>query len=108
MRMVELQKGITPLLLAVSIDGAREVQYRVTLPDGRLSAPFSRATVGGLSGQLGGTGPDGKEYRPFVTSIDLSSLKHAFFQHFTSYAFYEKIRAELMLESVHKMTVRRQ
>ncbi len=108
MRMVELQKSITPLLLSVTIDAKKEVQYRVTLPDGRLSNPFSRATIGSIAGQLVGTGPDGKEYRPFVTSIDLSSLKHAFFQHFTSYAFYEKIRAELMLEGAQKIAGKRQ
>ena len=51
---------------------------------------------------LSAAAAEGKDYRPFMTAIDLSSLQHKYFRFYTSYSFYEKMRAELMLENAQK------
>jgi hypothetical protein len=41
-----------------------------------------------------------------VTAVDLMSLQHKYFRFYTSYSFYEKMRAEIMLETTMKQTGR--
>ncbi|OHD64752.1 MAG: hypothetical protein A2176_10505 [Spirochaetes bacterium RBG_13_51_14] len=105
-RIEDIQKKIQPCSMSVHIDKTREVYYTITLPDGCQSARFSRQNILDFAKQLSGAGPDGKEYRPFVTAIDLSDLQHQYFKLFTSYAFYEKMRAEIMLENAQKQTAK--
>jgi len=102
-RIEDIQKKIQPCALSVSFGQAREIFYSITLPDGRKSPAFTKNTMTDLAKILGTAAADGKEYRPFITAIDLSSLQHKYFRFYTTYSFYEKMRAELMVENAQKM-----
>jgi hypothetical protein len=97
-RIDDIQRKIKPCSLSVAIDKTREIHYCITLPDGRRSDTFSKKNVKEFAKKLDGAVANGKEYHPFVTAIDLSGLQHKYFKFYTSYSFYEKMRAELMLE----------
>jgi adenylate cyclase, class 1 len=97
-RIEDLQSKIQPCGLAVAMDKNREMFYSVTLSDGRQSEAFSKNNVVDFVKKLNGAGLDSKDYRPFVTAIDLSRLQHKYFRFYSSYSFYEKMRVELMLE----------
>ncbi len=96
-RIEDLQKKIQPCGLAVAMDANREMFYSITLPDGKQSEPFSKHSVVQFVKKLNGV-LDSKDYRPFVTAVDLTRLQHKYFRFYSSYSFYEKMRAELMLE----------
>ncbi|MBN1496871.1 MAG: class I adenylate cyclase [Spirochaetes bacterium] len=97
-RIEDLQKKMQPCGLAVAMDKNREMHYSITLPDGHPSEAFSKHTVVDFVRKQNGA-LDTKDYRPFITAIDLSRLQHKYFRFYSSYSFYEKMRAELMLES---------
>jgi adenylate cyclase, class 1 len=99
-RIEDIQKKLQPCTLAVSVDqAAKEICYSITLPDGRQSEAFTRKNVVNVAKRIINGGNETREYRPFVTAIDLTKFQHKFFHYFTTYAFYEKMRAEIMLEN---------
>jgi len=102
-RIENIQKKIQPCVLSVSFGQNREILYSMTLPDGRKTGAFTRNTVADFAKSLFKSAQDIKDFRPFMTAIDLSSLQHKYFKFFTTYSFYEKMRAELMLENVQKL-----
>lgn len=105
-RIDDVQKKIQPCLLTVSFSNTREIRYSVTLPDGKPSAAFTKNSVADFIKNLAAAGMEGKEYRPFITAINLSSLQHKYFRFYTTYSFYEKMRAELMIENAQKQISR--
>ncbi|MBN2160885.1 MAG: class I adenylate cyclase [Spirochaetes bacterium] len=98
-RIDDIQKKIQPCVLKVSFDKLREVCYTITLPDGRPSEVFTKKSILDIAKKLNGAGADGKDYRPHITAVDLSSMQHKYFRFVTSYSFYEKMRAEIMIEN---------
>ncbi|MDM7987068.1 MAG: class I adenylate cyclase [Smithella sp.] len=101
-RIDDIQKKIQPCVLTVSFDNLREVCYTISLPDGRKSEAFSKKNIADFVKKLNGAAAADGNYRPYITAVDLSSLQHKYFRFFTSYSFYEKMRAEIMLENVQK------
>ncbi|MBP7736587.1 MAG: class I adenylate cyclase [Spirochaetes bacterium] len=101
-RIENIQKKIQPCVLSVSFGQNREILYSMTLPDGRKTGAFTRNTVADFAKSLFSSAADMKDFKPFITGIDLSSLQHKYFKFYTTYSFYEKMRAELMLENVQK------
>ena len=104
-RIEEILKRIKPCTLWVTFDRNREPQYRISLPDGSPSSHFSKTNATEFMKKLVSL-PESKEYRPYITSADLTALNHRYFTSYTSYGFYEKLRAELMLDNARKIIAR--
>jgi hypothetical protein len=102
MKIDDIQKKLKPCTLAISIDSNREINYRVTLPDGKPSDTFTKNSVVNVVMKINAAGSEAKDYRPVVTGTDLSALQHKFFINYTTYSFYEKVRVELMIENAQK------
>jgi adenylate cyclase, class 1 len=99
----DIQKKLQPCVLSVTMDHkTREIIYTITLPDGRQSEGFTKSNMRGIAQNIAANTAEGKEFNPFVTAADLSALQHKYFKFYTSYAFYEKMRAEIMLETALK------
>jgi len=97
-RIEDVQSKIIPCELSVSIHN-KEINYQITLPDGRHSEKFSKRNISEFIRKIIPLMHGSKDYRPIITGTNFSNLQHKYFRYYSSYSFYEKIRVELMLEN---------
>ncbi len=75
-----------------------EVGYRFTLPDGGYSEIFSRAEIEGVSREIKSLMDSVEGYSFFPTSVNLENTEIKMYSMFTSFAFSEKNRFEMLIE----------
>lgn len=92
------REKIFPVCLSLHILEAGDVGYSFTLPHGDTSEIFSRSEIESISGELSSLMESIKEYLFFPTSVDLSHTEIKMYSMYTSFAFSEKNRFELLFE----------
>lgn len=92
------REKIFPVSLSVHILDSGDVGYSFTLPHGDTSEIFSRGEIESISGELLSLMQDFSEYLFFPTSVDLSGTEIRMYSQYTSFAFSEKNRFELLIE----------
>ncbi|HOD14643.1 MAG: class I adenylate cyclase [Spirochaetes bacterium] len=106
-RLEDIQKKIQPCVMKVVMDHkTKEIIYSVTMPDGRRSEGFTKSNMRAVVQSISAIKAEGKDFNPFVTAADLTALQHNYFRFYSSYAFHEKMRAEIMLENALKQPAR--
>jgi len=97
--MLKLQRDKNfPVTLSLHLLDSGEVGYRFTLPDGGLSEIFSRDEIESVSREISSlmTSVKGYSFYPSAANLDHTEIK--MYSIYTSFAFSEKNRFEMMIE----------
>jgi adenylate cyclase class 1 len=92
------REKLFPVCLSLYILDTGDIGYRFTLPHGDTSEIFSRGEIESISHELSSLMESIKEYLFFPTSVDLSRTEIKMYSMYTSFAFSEKNRFELLIE----------
>jgi adenylate cyclase class 1 len=92
------REKLFPVCLSLHLLDSGEVGYRFTLPDGGNSELFSRVEIESVSREISSLMESIKEYKFFPTSVNLENSEIKMYSMFTSFAFSEKNRFELLIE----------
>jgi adenylate cyclase class 1 len=87
-----------PVSLSLHLLETGDVGYRFTLPDGGNSEIFSRADIESVSREISSLMESVEGYRFFPTSVNLDYAEIKMYSQYTSFAFSEKNRFELLIE----------
>ncbi|HPS59343.1 MAG TPA: class I adenylate cyclase, partial [Spirochaetota bacterium] len=89
---------IFPVCLSLHLLDTGEIGYRFTLPDGGFSEIFSRAEIESTSREISSLmeSVDGYTFYPSSVNLEQSGIK--MYSNFTSFAFSEKNRFEMLIE----------
>jgi len=92
------REKISPVSLSLHILDTGDIGYSFTLPHGDTSEIFSRNEIESISRELSSLMESIKDYLFFPTSVDLSHTEIKMYSMYTSFAFSEKNRFELLIE----------
>ena len=87
-----------PVTLSLHLLDTGDVGYRFTLPDGGNSEIFSRSDVESVSREISSLMESMEGYSFFPTSVNLEYAEIKMYSQYTSFAFSEKNRFELLIE----------
>jgi hypothetical protein len=91
-------KKIIPLTLSMHLLETGDFGYRFTLPDGGFSEVLSRQDVEQVGSEMSVLMESVKGYSYFVTDINLENVEIRMYMNYTSFAFSEKNRFEVLIE----------
>ena len=91
-------KKIIPLTLSLHLLETGDIGYRFTLPDGGFSEIFSRQDVEQISSEISVLMESVKGYSYFATDVNLDNIEIKMYMNYTSFAFSEKNRFEVLIE----------
>ncbi len=92
------REKLFPVCLSLHLLDNGEVGYRFTLPDGGNSELFSKSEIEGVSREISSLMESIEEYKFFPSSVNLENSEIRMYSQFTSFAFSEKNRFELLIE----------
>lgn len=87
-----------PLCLSLHLLDTGEVGYRFTLPDGGFSEIFSRDEIEIVSREIASLMESIEGYSFYPTCVNLEHTEIKMYSNYTSFAFSEKNRFELLIE----------
>ncbi len=93
-----LKTNIPQFKLSLNLMDSGDFGYKFTLPDGTFSEIFSRNEINTISAELKVLMENTKGYSYHVTDISLMNAGLPMYQNYTSLAFSEKNRFEMMVE----------
>jgi hypothetical protein len=97
--MLKLQKEKSfPVSLSLHLLDNGEVGYRFTLPDGGYSEIFSRAEIESVSREIATLMASIEGYIFYPSSVNLDNTEIRMYSLYTSFAFSEKNRFEMLIE----------
>lgn len=97
--MLKLQKEKNfPVSLSLHLLDNGEVGYRFTLPDGGYSEIFSRAEIESVSREIATLMASIEGYIFYPSSVNLDNTEIRMYSLYTSFAFSEKNRFEMLIE----------
>ena len=94
----QYREKIFPVCLYLHLLENGDVGYRFTLPDGGSSEIFSRNEIESVSREISTLMESFIEYKFFPTSVNLENSEIKMYSQYTSFAFSEKNRFELLIE----------
>jgi len=94
----QYREKIFPVTLTLHLLDSGEVGYRFTLPDGGNSEIFSRGDIESVSREISSLMESVEGYRFFPSSVNLDYAEIKMYSQYTSFAFSEKNRFELLIE----------
>ena len=97
-QLAATRKSIVPLKLSLYLLQNGEMGYRFTLPDGGISDIYNNYQIGEVINELKILMQSVKGYSYVVTEVNLENAGMAIYRNYTSLAFSEKNRFELMIE----------
>ncbi len=92
------RQTIVPSRLSLHILDNGEVGYRFSLPDGGYSEIYQRRSVPALAKEIGVLMESVPGYTYFISDVYVEHAEIPLYQQYTSFAFSEKNRFELMVE----------
>jgi len=96
---MKLQKEKSfPVKLSLHLLDNGEVGYRFTLPDGGFSEIFSRAEIESVSREISALMDSIEGYTFYPSSVNLDNTEIRMYSIYTSFAFSEKNRFEMLIE----------
>jgi hypothetical protein len=96
--LTQCREKLFPVSLSLHLLENGDVGYRFTLPDGGNSEIFSRNEIESVSHEVSALMESVENYRFWPTSINLDYSEIKMYSLFTSFAFSEKNRFELLIE----------
>ena len=97
--LLKLQKEKSfPVSLSLHLLDNGEVGYRFTLPDGGFSELFSRADIENVSREISVLIESVEGYTFYPSSVNLDNTEIRMYSMYTSFAFSEKNRFEMLIE----------
>ncbi len=96
-------KNINEFKLSLHLLDSGEFGYRFTLPDGGLSEIFDRKDVDEIAKEVQVLMNSVEGYNYFITNINMGHIGVKMYKQYTSLAFSEKNRFELMIEKGMKL-----
>ncbi len=97
--MLKLQKEKNfPVTLSLHLLDNGEVGYRFTLPDGGFSELFSRSEIESVSKEISTLMESIEGYIFYPSSVNLDNTEIRMYSLYTSFAFSEKNRFEMLIE----------
>ena len=98
LNMNKSKSGMSPFRLSLHILDSGEIGYSFSLPDGSMSEVFNKNDMNGISRELKVLMDGAKGYSYHVTEVSLDNIAVPMYRNYTSLAFSEKNRFELMVE----------
>jgi len=87
-----------PVVLSLHLLDSGDVGYRFTLPDGGNSEIYSRGDIESVSREISSLMESVEGYKFFPTAVNLDYSEIKMYSLYTSFAFSEKNRFELLIE----------
>ncbi len=87
-----------PVALSLHLLENGEVGYRFTLPDGGFSEIFSRSEIESVSSEISSLMESVEGYTFYPSSVNLDNTEIMMYSLYTSFAFSEKNRFEMLIE----------
>ncbi|MCX7678492.1 MAG: class I adenylate cyclase [Spirochaetes bacterium] len=97
-KIIEGKKKIVPTVLSLAMFDNGEIAYRFTLPDGGLSSELSKNDLPAIAREIKALQDSYPGYSVIPTEIRVDNLEIQLYRNFTSLAFAEKNRFELLIE----------
>jgi adenylate cyclase class 1 len=96
--ITQYREKLFPVSLSLHLLDNGDVGYRFTLPDGGSSEIYSRGDIESVSHEISSLMESVEGYRFFPTLINLDYSEIKMYSQYTSFAFSEKNRFELLIE----------
>lgn len=96
--LIQYREKMFPVCLSLHLLDSGDVGYRFTLPDGGNSEIFSREDIESVSLEISTLMESVAGYRFFPTAVNLEYSEIKMYSLYTSFAFSEKNRFELLIE----------
>ncbi len=94
----QFREKLFPSCLSLHLLDSGEVGYRFTLPDGGFSEIFSRKDIESVSREISSLMDSVEGYSFFPSTVNLENSEIRMYSQYTSFAFSEKNRFELLIE----------
>ncbi len=98
-----VRKNIIPITLSLHLLETGDMGYRFTLPDGGYSEIYNAGEIDGIAREIKTLMDNVNGYSYYITNINLNHLDLNMYKNFTSLAFSEKNRFELLVEKGMKI-----